>query len=81
MIGNGGLQTFNITWDGTTENALASGILMGRRGFSRYALRLAVREVLCDTTAGSSTSTLTQGRFWVNSVSRDDDDAITLATT
>jgi hypothetical protein len=26
VIGNGGLETFNITWDGTTENALAGGI-------------------------------------------------------
>src|ERR1035438_10411223 len=28
VIGDGGLETFNITWDGTTENALVGGILM-----------------------------------------------------
>jgi hypothetical protein len=27
-IGDGGLETFNLTWDGTTENALAGGILL-----------------------------------------------------
>src|SRR5664279_1154076 len=25
-IGNGGLETFTLTWDGATENALAGGI-------------------------------------------------------
>jgi hypothetical protein len=29
-IGDGGLETFNLTWDGTTENALAGGILLTR---------------------------------------------------
>ena len=29
-IGNGGLETFNLTWDGHTENALAGGILLTR---------------------------------------------------
>jgi hypothetical protein len=27
-IGNGGLETFNLTWDGHTENALAGGIAL-----------------------------------------------------
>jgi hypothetical protein len=31
-INNGGLETFNLTWDGTTENALAGGISMTRVG-------------------------------------------------
>jgi hypothetical protein len=29
-VGNGGLQAFNVTWDTTTENAFAGGILMTR---------------------------------------------------
>ena len=32
QIGNGGLETFNITWDGNTENALAGGIRLTRMG-------------------------------------------------
>jgi hypothetical protein len=30
VIGNGGLETFNLTWDGTTENALAGGIKLNQ---------------------------------------------------
>jgi hypothetical protein len=29
-ISNGGLETFNVTWDGNTENALAGGILLSK---------------------------------------------------
>jgi hypothetical protein len=31
-VGDGGLQTFNITWDGNTENALAGGISLTKMG-------------------------------------------------